>query len=547
VRKISTLLILAVTGCTHQVQVSTTSSNQQEMANVDQATKILTYVAGVLNGLGDYDTVDTNSRDILDYNEAARRALETGVPPSLVSQLNQWIILQAPLADWRRDPLLDTLPDPLKKSPQLQDLETMGFSPPDGIDLRQAIWLRNVSNWAAGETQDDLQRARLLFDWVVRNIQLDPADNDDPPRLAWHALLLGHGTATDRTWLFMLLARQQGLDVVTLAESADGDNLPRPWLPALLHGGELYLFEPALGLPLPGPKREGIATLAEVADDDGLLRQLDLDDEHRYDMTSSRLQTVSALIEASPMYLAQRMALLESQLAGEQKVVLSIDAAALAERLRECKRVAASQLWTLPYERLVAQAKLGTKGKQRLAVDFEPYMVPFPRQVKKKVELLPALWKARVLHLLGEFTGDGGAMKYYQIARPSDGEIARGPALERDRQEELRGRVTNEEWQHSVNRYAQLAPVAKHDASYWLGLIAYERRNYKSATDFFVKRTIDVDPNSPWRAGAYYNLARAYEALGQTKDAISFYRDIESPQRTGNLLRARWLEEKRKL
>jgi hypothetical protein len=539
-----------------------TTTTQQETANVEQAADILTYVSGLLNGLGNYDAVETNTLDIFDLNEAARAALERGVPPSLVSQLNQWIILQAPLADWRRDPLLTTLPERLQKLPQLADLETMGFSAPDGIELRQAIWLRDASNWAAGDTQNDLERAKRLFDWVVRNVQLDATDEAEAPRLAWQTLLLGHGPAIDRAWLFILLARQQGLAVVMLAcppaggkspadgkpsaEGASAEPSPEPWVPALVLDGELYLFEPALGLPIPGPEGERPATLSQVADDDGLLRQLDLDAEHPYPMTSARVQSVTAWIEASPVYLAQRMALLESQLAGERKVSLSVDAAALADRLSECKHVAGSRIWPLPYERLAAQARLGVKGKQRLAAEFEPFVVPFPRQQKKKVEMVPALWKGRVLHLLGEFAGEGGAINYYQISRPSESDIERGPALLQEERFDLRGKITDQEWREAANRYARLAPAAKHDASYWLGLVAFELQNYKTAADYFAKRTIDVDVNSPWRSGALYNLARTQEALELTDDAISLYRQIDSPQRHGDLLRARWLEQKRK-
>jgi hypothetical protein len=535
--------VLALAGCTHHLSTDT-AGTQQESANVDQAAKILTYVTGLLNGLGDYDSVETNVRDIFDMNDAARRAVETGVPPSLVSQLNQWIILQSPLADWRREPLLAGLPAPLQKLPPLADLETMGFSAPDGVELRQAIWLRNLSNWAAGETQNDLERAKRLFDWVVRNIQLDASEDVDAPRLAWHTLLLGHGPAIDRAWLFMLLARQQGLEVVMLACPSADDSTPRAWVPALALDDELYLFEPALGFPIPGPDGRP-ATLAQVADDDGLLRQLDLDAEHPYEMTAARVREVTALIEASPMYLAQRMALLESQLAGDQKVVLSVDASALAKRLRDYKHVTDAQIWTLPYERLAAQAKLGVKGKQRLAAEFEPFVVPFPREVKKKVEMVPALWKGRVLHLLGEFAGEAGAMRYYQISRPSESGLARGPAILQEERTDLRGKVTDDEWRQAANRYSQLAPVAKQDASYWLGLIAFENQIYTTAADYFAKRTIDADVNSPWRAGALYNLARAEEALDQTDDAVSLYREIDSPQRHGNLLRARWLEQKR--
>ncbi|HVA50721.1 MAG TPA: hypothetical protein VNH11_30530 [Pirellulales bacterium] len=537
-------------GCDSAAPLPTPTSGSEETAKIEQANDILAYISGLLNGLAQYDAVNSDVQDFFDLNETARHALESGVPPALVSQLNQWMTLQTPLADWRRGPLLERLPERLKKLPQLQELDAMGFARADGIDLREAVWMRDASNWAAGTTQNDLERARRLFDWIVRNIQLESSDEGQsatPTRLAWQTLLLGRGPAIDRAWVFILMARQQGLDVVMLSRPAAADAeeaSPRPWVPALLDKGELYLFEPSLGLPVPGPNGEGIATLAQVAADEALLRHLDLDDDHRYEMDAAGVQNMLALIEASPIYLTQRAALLESELTGDQKMVLSVDASAVAERVKKCKHVKDVELWSLPYERLAGQAKLGKTGLQRLAADFEPFVVPFPRTLKKKAEIVPALWKGRVLHLMGHFSGDEGAMHYYQIARPSESEIANGPAIPQQEGERLRGKVAPEEWQQTANRYIQLAHVAKHDASYWLGLIAYERENYKTAADHLAKRTLDVDAQSPWRAGALYNLARAEEALGLTEDAREVYRQIESPQRHGNLLRARWLAEK---
>lgn len=535
-------------GCTNRQRPVTTTSAEENTAKMEQAVDILNYVAGLMNSPAEADAVESTSWDIVDYNQAARRALESGVPPALVAQLNQWIVLQSPLADWQRDPLIKTLSRRLQSLPQVEELPAMGFSPPDGIELRQAIWLRDASNWAAGSTQDDLERARRIFDWLVRNIQLDePYGDESIKRQAWQTLLLGHGPAVDRAWIFTLMARQQGLDVVMLAEKGAKEDTLKDWLPALFHEGELYLFDPTLGLPLPGADGKGIATLAQVAADPSILRQLNLDDDHPYKNVPADLHNVVARIEASPVYLSQRMALLESQLAGEQSVVLTVEPSALAQRLRKARHIAEVDLWPLPYERIEQQALMGRKGREALAAEFEPFMVPFPRQLKKKVELIPALWKGRVRHLLGQFDGEEGAMKYYQLSRLSDEVIARGPSLTPVEMNDLRGKVPPEEWQSSGQRFIELAPVAKHDASYWLGLVAFERgepESYQTAANYFSKRTLDVNPNSPWRSGALYNLARAEEALQRYQDAIELYQQIESPQRHGNLLRARWLTEK---
>ena len=66
-------------------------------------------------------------------------------------------------------------------------------------------------------------------------------------------------------WVFMLLARQAGLDVVLLAVppiAKSGSNR-RPWVAALFSSDDFYLFDFTYGLPIPGPNGEGIATLRQ--------------------------------------------------------------------------------------------------------------------------------------------------------------------------------------------------------------------------------------------------------------------------------------------
>ncbi len=84
--------------------------------------------------------------------------------------------------------------------------------------------------------------------------------------------------------------------------------------------------------------------------------------------------------------------------------------------------------------------------------------------------------------------------------------------------------------------------TAKQDASYWLGLINFEQKNYPVAIDYFSRRTLEATPDGPWTDGAHYNLGRAYEASGQLAPAIELYQSDRSPQKHGNRLRARRLK-----
>ncbi len=107
-------------------------------------------------------------------------------------------------------------------------------------------------------------------------------DENALPHRPWQILLYGRGTAEQRAWVFALLCRQQGLDVVMLelagAERPVGSKQPAArqprddfWLPAAGVDGQLYLFDTRLGLPIPGPGGEGVATLDQVQQDDDAL------------------------------------------------------------------------------------------------------------------------------------------------------------------------------------------------------------------------------------------------------------------------------------
>ena len=86
--------------------------------------------------------------------------------------------------------------------------------------------------------------------------------------------------------------------------------------------------------------------------------------------------------------------------------------------------------------------------------------------------------------------------------------------------------------------------LGKKDASYWLGLVTYERADYPTADDYFGERTLRAWPGGPWTAGANYNLARTLEAAGEIDQAVKIYRsDQDAPDAAGQWLCAKWLRE----
>lgn len=479
---------------------STASRAAQDDVTVDpeQSEKLFDYSLDLLNHLDDYNEFNND------------RALE-----QIVARLNEWAAHRKSDASWQLDPLVETLPAAYARLPVVADLAGTRYLPYDGPALRSAVWMRNVSRQARGEQIGDVQRAASLFDWTVRNIQLEPPrvdEADAPIQLPWHTLLFGRGSTLDRAWVFIQLARQQHLDVCLLAyRNAQPPHELVPWVVGLWSEGELYLFDPQLGLPIPGPDGRGVATLTEAVSDPSVLDQLDVDEDHPYPVKAEVLNEVVALIEASPEFLSRRMKAIESRLAGERSLVLSVDASAQAERFASHPHVHDAELWTLPYERIRRLAEL---DRDEIAAEMRRYL---PFRIGDAM-----LWKGRILHLYGRFVGEPSANEFYQSARPSSADIQQA---------------------HLAAEQAAIVEEAKQDASYWLALVAFERGQYDAAVNHLQKRTLDASPGGPWTDGARYNLGRAYEAKGELDRAIAIYESDQSPQQHGNRLRARRLRE----
>ena len=314
----------------------------------------------------------------------------------VVDRLNQWGRSQVGAVDWKPDPLISTLPKQYQNAVWFEKLDDKSYDHDlDGNFLMEASWLRDISNHVRGRDLYDLAVAQALFDWTIRNVQLI-----EPPkltgkqnqvaaavtqmvlrRLPADVLLQGQGTMTQRAWVFMLLGRQQGLDIVMLAvPDPDRSNQPRPWLPALVRGDQLYLFDTSLGLPIPGPGGKGVATLALAAEDESILNGLDLDESHHYPIKAAEAKQAMAFIEASPGYLSRRMKALESQLVAAERVALTVSAEQVAKRLKGVSHLAPDvKLWTLPYETLALRQleQSAPRGfRDLLGRETAPFKVP---------------------------------------------------------------------------------------------------------------------------------------------------------------------------
>jgi len=488
----------------------------------------------------------------------------------VVGRLNQWVDTLAKSGSSTRDKMLRELPAGLAKLPMVAEMDDSHFSSYDGYALMEAVWARDVARWAKGNTSDELLTARNLFDWTVRNIQLDYDRPDRAPQVPWETLFLGHGDALERAWTYILLLRQCGIDAAVLALPAKdaaatsaSDKL-KPWCVAVLLGDKekkLYLFDPLLGLPIPaaggisagkaGQLQVVPATLDQIARDpknlDRLalasdqpywvkkadlkhvvalveaspfardpknLDRLALAADQPYWVKKADLKHVVALVEASPLYLEPRAKRIEASLAGDRKLVLGAKPSQQAARLKAAG-VGDVRLWELPYATLQRRMAM-TPSETADILDHYLRFVGLGGG---------SLYKGRILHLKGRFFDEKGAIAYYQRARPRTRTID----LESANREEptfkafkaqavAAGRHVSDE---QLKRAARLAvemdaravKLGKIDAAYWLGLIQYELGQEK------------YDQAAQKDAGADSDLARTLyqDASAQYDSAIDYF------------------------
>ena len=160
----------------------------------------------------------------------------------VVDRLNQWVHLQKFDVDWKaRSVHGQHAAEAVCRQPVGRSIAGRMFNHEmDGEFLKEAVWLRDISNANRGDKLDDLSMAEHLFDWTIRNIQLvdrasgsaktgpkDRRHHAADSRPAFHratCCCYGRGTAEQRAWIFILLARQQDLDVGDARHARSGSS-----------------------------------------------------------------------------------------------------------------------------------------------------------------------------------------------------------------------------------------------------------------------------------------------------------------------------------
>ncbi|MDR2115886.1 MAG: hypothetical protein LBP87_05845 [Planctomycetaceae bacterium] len=417
-------------------------------------------------------------------------------------------------------------------------IEGLFIQQSDADYLKQCTWTRNLSNWARGEKQVLLERVVNLLDWTTCNIDLRDktvqiSQNQSiemPQQYPWQTLLLGYSTLWDRTWLFMELLRQQRIDAALLSVPLpEQPELPLFWAVGVLLDGEVYLFLPAYGMPLPGTGKPTIgddgtlhfpeiATLSQVLKDDQLLRQLDFSEQQKFPITSELLQKTTVYLLATPESASMRMKVLESELSGEQNMVLYTNLQEQRRLFSAIPSVKAVEIWKYPLRTKFEQLFIG----QRTRLFMEPLVMLNPKR-----QDFP-LWTGRVLYFKGQINGQENAITAYQNARIPDRDI-------------MEYRKIDPNFRNNPVLAAGIQTVTI-NASYWLGLASFEVNSTAAAKDFL--NSIQRSPLNPWQNGIEYVLGRIAEREKKYDEAIRHYeRTARSTTGSGNILRAKWLQE----
>jgi Tetratricopeptide repeat len=470
-----------------------------------------------------------------------------------IQKLNQFFE-GTPQADYQLEPAGRAFLQPQLPPERLSELETTVWSRRDARHVEDCMLYYGIASRVGG-TGDDLDRVRRVFNWIERQIQLVPAGSLGSPQLRqvparpYDVLLRGlatesEGSWAERSWLFMALCRQLGVDVglvtyskgnivepllaragqsergVDSLSARAGQAKPAiPWLCAALVGGQAYLFDTRVGMPVPGPDGQGVATLNQALADPVILERMNLPGLSPYGTSRASLlaspSRIGILIDSSQGLLSPRMKLLQRDLAGKNRTILYKDpseqrdhfAQVLGDRCGEIK------LWGLP-------------------IDVETRLFGDPRFVQSSAQSLLffrpeyPLIVARIKHLRGDLSE---AIQEYVSFR-----LAENLMQVNDKKKPI-----PKEIQDGLNIYA----------TKYLALAHLERNNRDLAESMFLQ-LLDLlsepSPNQPYysmlRWGAHANLGRIYEAKGDLRRAIDCYvQNDPTMQYHGNLLRAREL------
>ncbi|MEO1526481.1 MAG: hypothetical protein AAFX06_13680 [Planctomycetota bacterium] len=464
-------------------------------------------------------------------------------------------------------------------------IEDPDFQPSDSQHLRDCFLFRSIYSWVDKESQDDalltdwfasvqdelgeegtlqLQTATRLFDWTVRSIALEPAVRVTPapagPKFPlgmtfrgagyrqsdFETVVRGTGDGLQRAGVFTQLCRQAGIPAAVLATIDSTTGKTTPFCVGVRIGKDIYLFEPTLGVFVPGPDQVGIATLAQARTNPLVLRRLGIAglDQFKYTVTKDDVQQCAALLNLLPESISPRMKLLQSGLTGDRRMSVYTDADQVAEQFDEVTGISSVRLWDVPVLAEVYRATCNAHAERDPAFAFWYFarwaMMDADSGMAKNLKL--GRWR----HLIGQFADDedegtDGARTLYLAQRAPEFEIEDlriDPDLQKAYGIRRELGMDSRIYDQQVQQVQAMMRLGKRTATYWLSLLQADDDRQETAESWIRKRVLDDQQMSYWVPAARYNMARLAERLGDAERAIEIYKE-PSPQEHGNRIRAR--------
>ena len=503
---------LLLSGCRDRSQVNVSEIRPRETESDNLQTAL-----AIVDGLDNADLSQATSACIYNFN--------------------QWIEKHDDDSQWVTPSLLSALPIHLAGTGLVNNVGAKRFFPPDVNYLQEMSWISQIARWIQANEVDHrkiwddhipasvqredrakLQKVLRMFDWTVRNVQLEPlleypevpeGETRTAPELGMPGpgysmavrdiLVFGKGDWWQRARVLALLARPVDVSVVLLGLPAEFGEAKQPWLTACLIGDQLYLLDVKDGLPVLTEDGSAIATLHG-------LRQ-----NQKYAVTllpasleasgEEMLSGLVGLIEADVMSVSHRMAILEKYLTGDRQMKLTTMPNTLSRELRTKHAIEKSEIWVPTYEyyafatALNARISEGDAGVITFLKEKQDYQI---------LEDMYQLKEGRFKSFRGLFDdfeiGVGqetqrGSKTLLMSSRLSQDKIVK-VTTDRQVQEEL-GYVRPDEmsltaWQENLRRTKLIFVKTKDMASYMIGMIHMEQGNYSDAIDWLERRTLQI-------------------------------------------------------
>ncbi len=523
------------------------------------------------------DSLQEAFRDVPKMILAERRVAEKEIS----RQLNGWATKHQDDQTWTRSSLIDTLPELIVRSTWVEQLGALSYAEPHCDFLFQCQMMNKVNRWVLENPYRDslfsewinsqksklpqedgmrLEHAVKIFDWTVRNVwpsgapkaieslPLNPYlplrdDGLGYTQLPWQTMISSQGDMIARARVYSQLAMQQDIPVGWIVLPGISPDQYKLWAIGIPVGDQIYLLEPRMGIPIPGPGQTGIATLKEAKSDPTILRRLKVTDIFDYPVSQPDLEKSFVVLDIEPMAVSRSMKVLENALTGDLRMKLSVDADRWKEAFLAAEPNIELRLWSLPW----LGQQYGVQLREQLK-DMTRFTANYMTKMGMYIDDTPVS-RARLSHLAGNFASnlDGqGALEAYMGLRIDDETLSKLPfdtALQEELLIKRRRDEEQEVFQQRIQFFQGLFRQAKLEASLYLGMAHYDMGNFETSLSWLDRWMLKMSGTEAWHANCWYLMGRNCEMLGRNQEAIDYYKRSPSSQEAGNRIRARMLSK----